>query len=48
MTTPDPQPGPKGDERRPLPERLAVGLLYGMGGITMLLALVALATKSSV
>lgn len=50
MTTPtpqnSPQNGPHAEPARPLAERLAVAALYGMGGLTVLLALAALAFKT--
>jgi len=47
MTPPLPPNGPQPEAARPLAERLAVATLYGMGGLTVLLALAALALKAS-
>lgn len=43
---PTPQTNPQPEPARPLAERLAVAALYGMGGLTVLLALAALALKT--
>jgi hypothetical protein len=40
------EPALRPDRTRPLAERLAVGVLYGMGALTVLLAILALATKT--